>query len=287
MNFIIVVGLSGAGKSSALNSLEDINYYCVDNIPPALIPTFYDLSKNSSDSKLKRISVVTNVRDTDDGRKLLDSLNQLQSEGANYRILFLDSKDDVLLTRYKQTRRKHPLVDSCDGSTIKAVELERQMLRCVRQRADYIIDSTFLNANQLRERVQKLFLENVESSITVSCMSFGFKYGILNDADLVFDVRCLPNPFYIDELRPQTGLDEPVRDYVMSSVESQTLYKKIVDYIDYALPLYQKEGKSQITIGIGCTGGHHRSVTFAIKLYDFLSEQGYRTTIHHRDIHKV
>ncbi|MEE1154113.1 MAG: RNase adapter RapZ [Acutalibacteraceae bacterium] len=287
MNFIIVVGLSGAGKSSALNSLEDINYYCVDNIPPALIPTFYDLSKNSSDSKLKRISVVTNVRDTDDGDKLIDSLNQLLTEGANYRILFLDSRDDVLLTRYKQTRRKHPLVDSCDGSTTKAVELERQMLKCVRQRADFIIDSTFLNATQLRERVQKLFLEDVESSLTVSCMSFGFKYGILNEADLVFDVRCLPNPFYIDELRNQTGLDQPVRDYVMSSTESQTLYKKIVDYIDYALPLYQKEGKSQITIGIGCTGGHHRSVTFAIKLYDFLSEQGYRTTIHHRDIHKV
>ncbi|MEF2919077.1 MAG: RNase adapter RapZ [Acutalibacteraceae bacterium] len=287
MDFIIVVGLSGAGKSSALNCLEDINYYCVDNIPPALIPTFYDLSKNSSDSKLKKIAVVTNVRDTDDGTKLIEALNRLLSENANYRILFLDSKDDVLLTRYKQTRRKHPLIHNCDGSTIKAVELERQMLMGVRQRADYVIDSTFFNANQLRDRVQKLFLENVESGITVSCMSFGFKYGILNDADLVFDVRCLPNPFYIDELRPQTGLDQPVRDYVMSSEESQNLYKKIVDYIDYALPLYQKEGKSQITIGIGCTGGHHRSVTFAIKLYDFLSEQGYITTIHHRDIHKV
>lgn len=287
MDFIIVVGLSGAGKSSALNCLEDINYYCVDNIPPALIPTFYDLSKNSSDSKLKKIAVVTNVRDTDDGTKLIEALNRLLSENANYRILFLDSKDDVLLTRYKQTRRKHPLIHNCDGSTIKAVELERQMLMGVRQRADYVIDSTFFNANQLRDRVQKLFLENVESGITVSCMSFGFKYGILNDADLVFDVRCLPNPFYIDELRQQTGLDQPVRDYVMSSEESQNLYKKIVDYIDYALPLYQKEGKSQITIGIGCTGGHHRSVTFAIKLYDFLSEQGYITTIHHRDIQKV
>ena len=287
MDFIIVVGLSGAGKSSALNCLEDINYYCVDNIPPALIHTFYDLSKNSSDSKLKKIAVVTNVRDTDDGTKLIEALNRLLSENANYRILFLDSKDDVLLTRYKQTRRKHPLIHNCDGSTIKAVELERQMLMGVRQRADYVIDSTFFNANQLRDRVQKLFLENVESGITVSCMSFGFKYGILNDADLVFDVRCLPNPFYIDELRPQTGLDQPVRDYVMSSEESQNLYNKIVDYIDYALPLYQKEGKSQITIGIGCTGGHHRSVTFAIKLYDFLSEQGYITTIHHRDIHKV
>ncbi len=287
MDFIIVLGLSGAGKSSALHTLEDINYYCVDNIPPAMISTFYDLSKNSSDRKLSKIAVVTNVRDSSDYKELNNSLERLRLDGSNYRILFLDSRDDVLITRYKQTRRKHPLLDACNGSTSEAVELERELLRFIRQRSDYVIDSTFLNTTQLKERVLKLFLDNEERGITVACMSFGFKYGILTEADLVFDVRCLPNPFYIDDLRPQTGLDTPVRDYVMESEESKQLYKRIIDYVDYALPLYEKEGKSQITIGMGCTGGHHRSVTFAILLYHHLEEKGYRTIIHHRDIRKA
>ena len=194
MDFIIVLGLSGAGKSSALHTLEDINYYCVDNIPPALISTFYDLSKHSSDKKLKKIAVVTNVRDSADYKELSNSLERLRLDGAKYRILFLDSKDDVLITRYKQTRRKHPLLDACNGSTTEAVSLERELLRYIRQRSDYVIDSTFLNAAQLRERVQKLFLDSEEKGITIACMSFGFKYGILTEADLVFDVRCLPNP---------------------------------------------------------------------------------------------
>lgn len=287
MDFIIVLGLSGAGKSSALHTLEDINYYCVDNIPPALISTFYDLSKHSSDKKLKKIAVVTNVRDSADYKELSNSLERLRLDGAKYRILFLDSKDDVLITRYKQTRRKHPLLDACNGSTTEAVSLERELLRYIRQRSDYVIDSTFLNAAQLRERVQKLFLDSEEKGITVACMSFGFKYGILTEADLVFDVRCLPNPYYVDELRAKTGLDESVRNYVMNSEESKELYKRIIDYVDYALPLYEKEGKSQITIGMGCTGGHHRSVTFAVMLYHHLEEKGYRTIIHHRDIRKV
>ncbi len=287
MDFIIVLGLSGAGKSSALHTLEDINYYCVDNIPPALISTFYDLSKHSSDKKLKKIAVVTNVRDSADYKELSNSLERLRLDGAKYRILFLDSKDDVLITRYKQTRRKHPLLDACNGSTTEAVSLERELLRYIRQRSDYVIDSTFLNAAQLRERVQKLFLDSEEKGITVACMSFGFKYGILTEADLVFDVRCLPNPYYVDELRAKTGLDESVRNYVMNSEESKELYKRIINYVDYALPLYEKEGKSQITIGMGCTGGHHRSVTFAVMLYHHLEEKGYRTIIHHRDIRKV
>ena len=287
MDFIIVLGLSGAGKSSALHTLEDINYYCVDNIPPALISTFYDLSKHSSDKKLKKIAVVTNVRDSADYKELSNSLERLRLDGAKYRILFLDSKDDVLITRYKQTRRKHPLLDACNGSTTEAVSLERELLRYIRQRSDYVIDSTFLNAAQLRERVQKLFLDSEEKGITIACMSFGFKYGILTEADLVFDVRCMPNPYYVDEKKKKTGLDESVRNYVMNSEESKELYKRIINYVDYALPLYEKEGKSQITIGMGCTGGHHRSVTFAVMLYHHLEEKGYRTIIHHRDIRKV
>lgn len=287
MDFIIVLGLSGAGKSSALHTLEDINYYCVDNIPPAMISTFYDLSKNSSDPKLSKIAVVTNVRDTSDYKELNNALQRLKLEGAMYRILFLDSSDDVLITRYKQTRRKHPLLDACNGSTSDSVALERELLRYIRQRSDYVIDSTLLSASQLKERVLKLFLDDEKRGITVACMSFGFKYGILNEADLVFDVRCLANPYYVDELRPQTGVDKAVRDFVMEKEESQVLFNKIVDFVEYSLPLYEKEGKSQITIGIGCTGGHHRSVTFAILLYNHLMEKGYRAVIHHRDIRKA
>ena len=287
MDFIIVLWLSGAGKSSALHTLEDINYYCIDNIPPAMISTFYELSKNSSDPKLSKIAVVTNIRDTSDYKELNNALQQLKLENATYRMLFLDSSDDVLITRYKQTRRKHPLLDACNGSTSQCVALERELLSHIRQRSDYVIDSTLLSATQLKERVSKLFIDDERRGITVSCMSFGFKYGILNEADLVFDVRCLKNPYYIDELRPQTGEDKAVRDFVMDSEESQTLYNKIVDFIEYSLPLYEKEGKSQITIGIGCTGGHHRSVTFAILLYNHLTKNGYRTVIHHRDIHKA
>ena len=252
-----------------------------------MISTFYELSKNSSDPKLSKIAVVTNIRDTSDYKELNNALQQLKLENATYRMLFLDSSDDVLITRYKQTRRKHPLLDACNGSTSQCVALERELLSHIRQRSDYVIDSTLLSATQLKERVSKLFIDDERRGITVSCMSFGFKYGILNEADLVFDVRCLKNPYYIDELRPQTGEDKAVRDFVMDSEESQTLYNKIVDFIEYSLPLYEKEGKSQITIGIGCTGGHHRSVTFAILLYNHLTKNGYRTVIHHRDIHKA
>ena len=273
MDFVIVIGLSGAGKSSALHTLEDINYYCVDNIPPVMISTFYELSKNSSDPKLSKIAVVTNVRDSSDYKELARSLTSLRLDGAQYKILFLDSRDDVLITRYKQTRRKHPLLDACNGSTVDAVKLERELLSYIRQKADYVIDSTLLNATQLKERVQTLFLGNQERGITISCMSFGFKYGILSEADLVFDVRCLPNPYYIDKLRNKTG-------------NISQAFEKIVDLIDFSLPLYEKEGKSQITIGIGCTGGHHRSVTFAFMLYHYLTEKGYKVIISHRDIRK-
>ena len=286
MEFIIVIGLSGAGKSSALNTLEDIDYYCIDNIPTVMISTFYDLSRNSPDPKLARIAVVTNVRDSADYKELRKCLSAMKLNGAEYKVLFLDSRDDVLISRYKQTRRKHPLLDACNGSTADAVKMERELLSYVRQSSDYIIDSTFLNPLQLKERVEKLFLQYESKSITISCMSFGFKYGILTEADLVFDVRCLINPYYVEELKHKTGLDKEVRDYVMSQEESVILYRKIEELVDYALPLYEKEGKSQLTIGIGCTGGHHRSVTVALLLYNHLIEKGYKTIISHRDILK-
>ena len=286
MEFILVLGLSGAGKSTALNTLEDINYYCVDNIPPMMISTFYDLSHSSSDPKLSHIAVVINVRDSSDYKELRQAMTSMRLNGAKYKVLFLDSRDDVLISRYKQTRRKHPLLDTCSGSTSDAVKLERELLSYVRQNSDYIIDSTFLSPVQLKERVEKLFLHYESRGITISCMSFGFKYGILSEADLVFDVRCLKNPYYIEELKHKTGLDEEVRNYVMSAEESVVLYRKIEDLLDYSIPLYEKEGKSQLTIGVGCTGGHHRSVTFALMIYHHLTQKGYHTIVSHRDILK-
>lgn len=287
MDFIILSGMSGAGKTSALHALEDIDFYCVDNIPPALLSTFYNLCRNSADEKLRKVAVVTNIRDSSDYEGLIYALEKLKGEGVQYKILFLDSKDDILVTRYKQTRRKHPLSDNYHGSMTDAVNLERELLQHVRARADYIIDSSLLSPMQLKERVETLFLKEDESALTVTCMSFGFKYGLPTEADLVFDVRCLPNPFYIEDLKYKTGMDECVREYVLKWPETKGFIERMTALIDYTLPLYVNEGKSQLVIAIGCTGGKHRSVTLSRLLYNHIVESGQRAAIHHRDIRKA
>ncbi|HHZ06175.1 MAG TPA: RNase adapter RapZ [Clostridiales bacterium] len=287
MKFIIITGVSGAGKTSALHALEDIYFYCVDNIPPVLISTFYDLCKNSTDSKMQNVAVVTNIRDNKDLTDLILALEKLQSDKAQYKIVFLDAREDVLLTRYKQTRRKHPLSDSYNGSVVSAMHTERELLTKVRERADYIVDSSLSTPLQLKERISSLFLDNDESSLSVTCMSFGFKYGLPTEADLVFDVRCLPNPFYIEDLKHKTGLDQPVYDYVMKWDETHGYIERMLALVDYTLPLYEKEGKSQLVIGIGCTGGKHRSVTLTRVLFTHLIENGQRATTHNRDILKA
>lgn len=287
MEFVIITGLSGAGKTIALHALEDIDFYCVDNIPPVLIPTFYELCLQSSDKRMKNVAVVTNIRMPDDFDALFKSLDKLRDEHDNYKILYLDAKDDILLSRYNLTRRKHPLSEDFLGSTLEAVKLERELLLMVKSHADYVIDSTYLSPAQLKERVSTLFVENSSETLAVTCMSFGFKYGIPPEADLVFDVRFLPNPFYIDELKHKTGLDEPVREYVMKWEQSKGYAKKMVDLIDYSLPYYREEGKSQLIIAIGCTGGKHRSVTLTRYLFSHLIENGQRASIHHRDIQKA
>ena len=285
MDFVIVVGLSGAGKSSALHTLEDINYYCVDNIPPMLVSIFYELCEKSNDQHMKKIAVVTDVRAGGAFDDLFASLDKLKAAQKKYKILFLDARDDVLLRRFKETRRKHPLSDNA-ASTEAAVMLERELLMPVKSRADYVIDSSLLSPTQLKERITSLFLGNIALGLTVTCMSFGFKYGLPAESDLVFDVRCLPNPFYIAELKPHTGLDSCVFDYVMQFEQSKGLAERMLSMVDYCLPLYQKEGKSQLVIAIGCTGGKHRSVTLTRVLYNHLLESGQRTIVHHRDINK-
>ena len=287
MEFVIITGLSGAGKTIAMHALEDIDFYCVDNLPPVLIPTFYDLCKNSSEERIKQVAVVTNIRTGEDFQSFRDILSKLRGESKPFKIMFLDAKKDVLLTRYKETRRKHPLSETYRGSTIEAVNLEAELLKSVKEHADYTIDTTYLSPAQLKERVSTLFLGEAHLALTVTCMSFGFKYGAPSEADLVFDVRCLPNPFYIEALKHKTGLDEDVREYVLKWEQTQGLVKRVFDLVDYTLPLYIEEGKSQLVIAFGCTGGKHRSVALARLLYSHLVDNGQRASIHHRDIRKA
>ena len=286
MEFVVVTGMSGAGKSRAISAMEDIGFYCVDNIPPQLIPTFHQLCR-SAKQPFSRVAVVTDIRGGDMFNTLFDSLEQLRNERMDYKILFLDAADFVLSNRFKETRRKHPLADSYMGSLEQAVKLEREVLRPVRERADFIIDTSFLSPAQLRERISSLFLGNASDALMIHCVSFGFKYGVPAESDLVFDVRCLPNPFYVEELKNLTGLDEPVRSYVMRWEQTKGVVQRLISLIDYMLPLYCDEGKSQLMISIGCTGGKHRSVTLAQLLYNHLVEAGRRASVNHRDIRKL
>lgn len=285
MEFIIVTGLSGAGKSVAMNHMEDIGFYCVDNIPPMLVPTIYQLCEKSNDPHMKKVAVGVDSRLGDAFNSLFISLEKLQEEKGCYKILFLDAQDDVLLRRYKETRRKHPLGEIV-SSMEEAVHLERELMMSLRSRADYVIDTSLLSPMQLKERVTSLFLGEPSLGMWVTCMSFGFKYGLPAEADLVFDVRCLPNPFYIPELKPHTGLDAPVFEYVMQFEQSKGYAERMIELVDYSLPLYQKEGKSQLVIAVGCTGGKHRSVTLTRILYRHLLENNHPAAVHHRDINK-
>lgn len=286
MEFVIVSGLSGAGKSCAIDAMEDIGFYCVDNMPPMLLPKFAELSLQSQET-LPRVAIVIDAR----GGELLNdfsaSLEELQRLGVAYHILFLECENTVLARRYKETRRKHPLTDRCGGSVVKAIEAERELLGVVRSRTDYLIDTTHLSAAQLRQRIVGLFLEDAHQQMPIQCMSFGFKYGYPAEADLLFDVRCFPNPFYVDALRQKTGLDADVRDYVLESQDTLAFLDKLYDMVDFLIPRYETEGKSQLVIAIGCTGGKHRSVTLAECLAKHLQESGRRVMVNHRDIQKI
>lgn len=287
MEFIIVTGMSGAGKSQAAKALEDIGFYCVDNIPPSMLPAFAEFCWRGQSRKLSKVAVVTDVRGGELFQDINSVLDELAGNQMDFKILFLDATDDVLVRRYRETRHKHPLCDLKHISIINAVKQERELLRTVYARADYIIDTSQLSSAQLKQRISSLFLGDATQALTIQCMSFGFKYGGLPEANLVFDVRCLPNPFYLDALRPLTGLDAPVRDYVMKFPQTEGYVERLFSLIDYSVPLYCSEGKSQLLIGIGCTGGKHRSVTLTELLYQHLQEKGYRVSVSHRDIGKA
>ena len=287
MEFVIISGMSGAGKTSALHIMEDIGYYCVDNIPTSLLQTLYKLCKDSSDKAMKRVADVDDVRGNGDYEVMYDDLENFKKNNEGVSILYIDAKVDSLIVRYKETRRRHPLTERLkDGSVAAAVKEEQRLLVPVKTLADYSIDTTFMSIKQLRERIISMFLENSSNSIMITFMSFGFKYGIPLESDLIIDVRCLPNPFYIAELKEHTGLEKCIQDYVLDSEETQEFVKRLIDWLDYSLPLYLKEGKSELVVGIGCTGGKHRSVTIAGLLDNYFIEKGYKCIVQHRDVKK-
>ena len=283
MELLIVTGLSGAGKSQTANALEDMGYYCVDNVPPALIPAFVEMGENTK-NQLSKMAVVTDARGGDMFQDIEEVLGKLKLSGVEYKILFLDSSDDVLVRRYKEHRRKHPL--NVDGtlSLSEAVKKDRLALEKIRTQSDYIIDTTHTTTAQLKQKLSALFYGDVSNTLKIQCKSFGFKYGTDGDEDVIFDVRCLPNPFYDEDLKEKTGQEKCVQDYVLSTKESREFLNKLTDFIDFAVPLYAKEGKSQLNIAFGCTGGKHRSVTFAEIIGKMLKKKNYDCSIVHRDM---
>lgn len=285
MQFLILTGLSGAGKSSAINVLEDIGYYCIDNMPPELIPKFADICARSED-KVDKVAFGVDVRGGDFFLKLKDTIKQLKEDKINLKVLYLDASDDVIVRRYKETRRKHPLDEVSFGDIRNAISTERDMLVPIKAVSDYYIDTSNTSLAAFKERMYSIFLDDREDYMHIDVRSFGFKFGPMTDGDLVFDVRCLPNPFYIPELKEKTGLNKEVADYVMSFDDAKLLFEKLSDLLDFLIPLYKKEGKSQLVVAFGCTGGKHRSVTFAEGIAKHLREKNYNVRISHRDIEK-
>ena len=278
-NFVIITGLSGAGKSNAVKVFEDMGYFCVDNLPAPLIPKFAELCVQS-DGKVSKIALVIDIR----GDLFLDELNhnldELRTMNIDYQILFLEASDDVLIQRFKETRRNHPL--SPQGTISEGIRLERQKLSELRGRADKIIDTSRLKASELRAELRQQWAE-FSDKLSVSIITFGYKHGIPIDTDLLMDVRIIPNPFYIPELRPLTGRDPAVQEYVFHSAECQEFLQKFTDLLKFLLPNYSKEGKTHLTIGIGCTGGQHRSIALGIKIGQILTDEGYTVNVKHRD----
>lgn len=285
MELLIVTGMSGAGKSQAANALEDMGYYCVDNIPPAIIPAFVELSAIKGES-LSKIAIVTDIRGGELFADINKVLTQLKDHNVDYKILFLDASNEVLVKRYKENRRKHPLSLNGEFSVLQAVKKEREILKSIRLASDYIIDTTYISISQLKNNLSNIFFGSINNTLKINCKSFGFKYGADTEADLVFDVRCLPNPFYVEELKHKTGLEQEIRDFVMDSSESKEFLKRLNSFLDVSVPLYAKEGKSQLVIAFGCTGGKHRSVTFAELVGEYLKQKDYDCIITHRDIKK-
>ena len=286
MRFVIVTGMSGAGKSTTLKMMEDMGYFCVDNMPIPLMSKLTELFMVPN-GEINKVALGLDIRSGQNLDELENILNEMDQANIPYEVLFLEAGDETLVKRYKETRRNHPLAG--DGRIEKGIALERQKVSLLKKRASYILDTSRLLTRELKAELNKIFLENKTfKNLYITVLSFGFKFGIPNDADLVFDVRFLPNPYYIDELRPLSGNDKPVQDYVMNNTLSNEFLNKLVDMVQFLVPNYAAEGKHQLVIAIGCTGGKHRSVTIANALFDALSvtEEDYGLKKEHRDIEK-
>lgn len=280
---IIITGMSGAGKSVAVRSFEDLGYYCVDNLPPALLPKFLELMKDSTNN-IRKVALVMDLRGREFFDSLFDALDSLYNEDwLEEHIIFLDAKDETLVSRYKETRRSHPL--SVGDLPLNGIHKERELLDKLRGRAKRIIDTSNLKPKELREKIVQLYADDHQEIFSIHFVSFGFKYGMLIDADLVFDVRFLPNPHYVPHMQPLTGLNPEVASYVFKWKETQVFCEKVLDLLDFMLPQYKKEGKSQLVVAIGCTGGQHRSVALT-EYFSKQLEDKYITHISHRDIDK-
>jgi len=282
MRFVIVTGLSGAGKTQALRHMEDMGFFCIDNLPPKLIPKFAELAIQTA-GKLDKIAIVVDIRGGEFFDDIFDALRSLKESGYHYEILFLDASDEVLIKRFKESRRSHPLVK--EGRLIDGILQERKLLTHLKENATHIIDTSNLLSKELKEVLKKIYTgKDKYEGIIISIISFGFKRGIPLDADLVFDVRFLPNPFYIDRLKLHSGKDEDVQKFIFAFPETGEFLNKLDDMVEFLIPHYIKEGKNQLVIAIGCTGGMHRSVTIADALYEMLKKKGHHVVIDHRDI---
>ncbi|SFA44075.1 UPF0042 nucleotide-binding protein [Parageobacillus thermantarcticus] len=283
IQMVIITGMSGAGKTVAIQSFEDLGFFCVDNLPPTLLPKFLELMKESG-NKMNKVALVMDLRSRDFFDSLFTALDDLAEQSwVTPQILFLDAKDSTLVARYKETRRTHPLAPN--GLPLEGIRLERKLLEELKGRAQIIYDTSDLKPRELREKILQQFSSHAQQTFTVNVMSFGFKYGVPIDADLVFDVRFLPNPHYIDHMRPKTGLDEEVSSYVLKWSETQKFLEKLIDLLTFMLPHYKREGKSQLVIAIGCTGGQHRSVAIAEYIARHFAND-YKTHVSHRDMER-
>ncbi len=284
MRFVIITGISGAGKSQTIKYMEDLGFFCVDNLPPELIPKFAEICLRGTD-KMDKIALVIDIRGGELLKDLFPALEKVMELGLSYEILFLDASDQVLIKRFKESRRAHPLAP--EGRLLRGIKEERRILSDIKRKANHLIDTSNLAPRLLKEQITQVFVEGRSlEGLVISVTSFGFKYGIPLDCDLVFDVRFLPNPYYIDSMRRLTGKNDTVRNYVLKFDEAQVFLNKLNDMIEFLIPNYIKEGKSQLVIGIGCTGGKHRSVAIADALYLYLKDKKHRVYVEHRDIDK-
>ncbi len=285
LRIVIVTGMSGSGKSTALRALEDVGFFCVDNLPVALLPKFLEIQTDAA-SEISKVALVMDLRERYFLERYAEIFSSLKAQGHRIEILFLDAGDEALLRRFRETRRAHPLCER--GTVMEGIALEREKLKALREMADKVVDTSSFNVHQLKEVIQRHFTASPsEKRLVINLMSFGYRYGLPPEADLVLDVRFLPNPYFIEELKNLNGEDGKIEDYVMGWQESRTFLRQLLDMMEFLIPLYEKEGKSSLNVALGCTGGKHRSVVIAKQLARYFSGKNYLMNLTHRDIHRA